>query len=197
MLARYKVASDQINLPLEALESPSEIAARSAPDSPSHESKKPRKSRKSPGRTSVRANRTAATEDSDDNEITLPSPSRRNNDNIVIKGTSSIIPTLLPAPVLKPTSYSRRDIYYNPASCPPSSPPVVSPERSPLRNPVASPLKTVMEDGEEEDDFATPVAKRVAELGESPTKEEGWENLTSSAVKGQAASGLLELMRGR
>ena len=94
---------------------------------------------------------------------------------------TSGIPKLLPAPILRPTAYSSRKIEYI-RSSPPESPEKVS----------------------ENDSFATPIAaRRVQQLlnipgtSISPEKErvENREDLTSSVVKGRAASSLLELMR--
>jgi len=94
---------------------------------------------------------------------------------------TSGIPKLLPAPILRPTAYSSRKIEYI-RSSPPESPEKVS----------------------ENDSFATPIAaRRVQQLlnipgtSISPEKErvEHREDLTSSVVKGRAASSLLELMR--
>lgn len=94
---------------------------------------------------------------------------------------NSGIPKLLPAPILRPTAYSSRKIEYV-RSSPPTSPEKVS----------------------ESDTFATPIAaRRVQQLlnmpgaAISPEKErvENREDLTSSVVKGRAASSLLELMR--
>lgn len=88
---------------------------------------------------------------------------------------------LLPAPILRPTAYSSRKIEYI-RSSPPGSPEKVS----------------------ESDSLATPIAtRRVQQLLNmhsatiSPEKEcgESREDLTSSVVKGRAASSLLELMR--
>jgi len=88
---------------------------------------------------------------------------------------------LLPAPILRPTAYSSRKIEYI-RSSPPASP----------------------ENASENDTFATPIAaRRVQQLLNmpsmvvSPEKErvENREDLTSSVVKGRAASSLLELMR--
>ena len=94
---------------------------------------------------------------------------------------TSGIPKLLPAPILRPTAYSSRKIEYI-RSSPPESPEKVS----------------------EHGSFATPIAaRRVQQLlnipgtSISPEKErvENREDLTSSVVKGRAASSLLELMR--
>jgi hypothetical protein len=91
------------------------------------------------------------------------------------------IPKLLPAPILRPTAYSSRKIEYIRSS------PPASPEKAP-----------------ETETFATPIAaRRVQQLlnmpntAVSPEKEhtEGREDLTSSVVKGRAASSLLDLMR--
>lgn len=91
------------------------------------------------------------------------------------------MPTLLPAPILRPTAYSSRKIEYI-RSSPPESPEKVS----------------------DNDRFATPIAaRRVQQLlnipgtSISPEKErvDNREDLTSSVVKGRAASSLLELMR--
>ncbi|KAF2422844.1 hypothetical protein EJ08DRAFT_737720 [Tothia fuscella] len=77
---------------------------------------------------------------------------------------------LLPTPFLAPTAYSSRTI--ETGSVPLSPPTRGSP-------------------GKEE--FRTPMSRRIGDLMESPEKD----SLTSSAVKGRAASGLLELMRAR
>jgi len=88
---------------------------------------------------------------------------------------------LLPAPILRPTAYSSRKIEYV-RSSPPASP--------------EKPLEYV--------NFATPIAthKALQQLsvhGSAVSREkervEGREDLTSSVVKGRAASSLLELMR--
>lgn len=95
---------------------------------------------------------------------------------------------LLPAPVLVPTAYSSRFISAPIASVP-SSPPstFTSPRKDCMQRDeripslpatrVSSPYKA-----------HTPMARRVLD-------QESEENLTSSVVKGRAASGLLELMR--
>ncbi|KAF2101370.1 hypothetical protein NA57DRAFT_53342 [Rhizodiscina lignyota] len=97
---------------------------------------------------------------------------------------------LLPAPILRPTAYSSRFINSRVAditSSPPSG--SASPrkdlsvrEHSLPTTRVSSPVKARA--------HVTPMASRVIEVGSE-------ENLTSSVVKGRAASGLLELMRAR
>jgi len=96
------------------------------------------------------------------------------------------IPRLLPAPKLVPTAYSAKHIYQRPDV---SSSPLVSPEDSPERLPLPpvgsfarSPVRR-----HAVNTAATPALKRVQQRED--------ENLTSSAVKGRAASSLLELMR--
>lgn len=128
----------------------------------------------------------------------LPSPSR-DEAHIGTDAVVQVLPNrlgLLPAPVLMPTAYSSRFIGASAApvarmmSSPPSrnvSPRAAIPMEgsSPVAFPrpvtrVSSPLKHVSS--------ATPAGRRVLE-------SDG--DLTSSAVKGRAANGLLELMRGR
>jgi len=97
------------------------------------------------------------------------------------------VPRLLPAPKLVPTAYSAKHIYERPdVSSSPLVPPENSPERLPLPpvgsfarpSPVRRPVANTA---------ATPALKRVQQRED--------DNLTSSAVKGRAASSLLELMR--
>lgn len=87
-------------------------------------------------------------------------------------------PKLLPAPVLRPTAYSSRMIY---DTNPPSSPPVsvsVSPEKLPeLPGYVSTPQREMAH-------YGTPSVDRLRR----PEQE-----LTSSAVKGRVAEGLLGL----
>jgi hypothetical protein len=93
----------------------------------------------------------------------------------IVFGTGPIGP-LLPTPLLLPTSYSSRLITTT-KELPSSPPPVVSPTKS-----AGSPTKSA--------GMRTPMAQsRFA----SPEKE---GDLTSSVVKGRAASGLLKLMAG-
>jgi len=82
------------------------------------------------------------------------------------------------APILLPTAYSSRPMGQPlPSSPPPVASPVKSSPRDSLRTPMAS--------------------KRDIRLHDSPDKEDVDKSLTSSVVKGRAASGLLELMRSR
>ena len=93
--------------------------------------------------------------------------------------------TFPPIPVLRPTAYSTR--FITEESYLPSSPPVGAPPR------LGSPIHV-------DRDLNTPIAARrgMASESASPIKrvEGDEENLTSSVVKGRAASGLLELMYG-
>lgn len=90
---------------------------------------------------------------------------------------STAIPKMLAAPVLKPTAYSSRMVYETHI---PSSPPVgSSPDKLPSAPNVLTPQKYLAQ-------YGTP--RRSAErLRMAP------EELTSSAVKGRVAEGLLGL----
>ena len=91
------------------------------------------------------------------------------------------IPKLLPAPVLRPTSYSSRMIYETNL---PSSPPLSgSPERLPLAPPtrVSTPRRA---------------SRHLGSPSSSPDRFQGRQaeqELTSSVVKGRVAEGLLGL----
>ena len=88
------------------------------------------------------------------------------------------IPTLLPAPVLRPTAYSSRMLYSTELS---SSPPVpLSPDRGPAN--VSTPLREVRQ-------LSSPPGS--AEVRRSRLSYE--QELTSSVVKGRVAEGLLDL----
>jgi hypothetical protein len=94
----------------------------------------------------------------------------------IVFGTGPVGP-LLPTPLLLPTSYSSRLITTT-KELPSSPPPVASPTKS-----AGSPAKSA--------GMRTPLAQ--SRFG-SPEKD---GDLTSSVVKGRAASGLLKLMAGR
>ena len=88
------------------------------------------------------------------------------------------IPTLLPAPELRPTAYSSRMLYSTEL---PSSPPVpLSPDRGPAN--VSTPPREVRQ-------LSSPPGS--AEVRRSRLSYE--QELTSSVVKGRVAKGLLDL----
>jgi hypothetical protein len=161
----YKVQTDQTNIPMDSLELPS----LSNTSKISHI----KQGLASPARSSATLSTARKPISS-----TATTPTQ---DSVVAK----VFPALLPGPVLRPTGYSKRDISY---TCPPSSPPMPSPKTGGSA-------------------FATPVARRVHEMNDTDSplgsgegrigrmRREDEENLTSSVVKGRAASGLLELMR--
>lgn len=110
----------------------------------------------------------------------LPTPSGVSNAAVKPLG-------LLPAPVLLPTAYSARFVQTSIDTLP-SSPPSarMSPRKGSLQV-AAAPSLPVTRVSSPAKAHPTPMARRVMESE---------ENLTSSAVKGRAADGLLELMRG-
>ncbi|KAF2092157.1 hypothetical protein K490DRAFT_61602 [Saccharata proteae CBS 121410] len=172
-VAFFKVKTDQTSVPLSRLEIPDryqrKCASRSATTSPNSAS-------------------ASGPSQSAQNIPTIQiSPSKPSEER------ASSMPKLLPAPILRPTAYSSRMI--NEPSLP-SSPPEsngVDDEETPK--------------GREE--FETPTGNKheAAQLSSPPgSGERGRQNsltesqgdsdaLTSSVVKGRAASGLLELMR--
>jgi hypothetical protein len=89
-------------------------------------------------------------------------------------------PRLLPAPTLLPTAYSSRKIEYVRSSPPPSPPTTKEPE---VATPIAA--RRVQK-------LMSLPASAFGNVVASPEKE---HDLTSSVVKGQAASSLMELMR--
>ena len=97
------------------------------------------------------------------------------------KSSLGNVPKLLPAPALLPTAYSSRKIEYTYSSPPPTSPDARTSEH--LATPDTT--RTVQN------------ARAHANSDVSPEKErvESRDELTSSVVKGQAASSLMELMR--
>lgn len=113
---------------------------------------------------------------------------------------SSAFPRLLPAPVLLPTAYSSRMIT---ESHIPSSPPSTrtSPDRSKTAAAFATPIarrRVVQQSDRESEDEDTDEGDGDCEMEMlQRRREQRFEDgdLTSSVVKGRAASGLLELMR--
>ncbi|KAF1816546.1 hypothetical protein P152DRAFT_127328 [Eremomyces bilateralis CBS 781.70] len=162
-VALYKVRTDQMNVPFHSLE----LSSGDTPMDTSNASESP------PDKESLRQSPTASPKhprNTSKSPALNPSPARSTS-----YPTTNLppapIPKLLPAPVLIPTSYSSRHIYaphYHANRTPASSPPraILSPERSlPSMTPAKSPTKKLVDERE----------------------------LTSSVVKGRAATGLLEL----
>jgi hypothetical protein len=175
-MAMYKVHTDQVHLRMSELKLPRSSFARTLTATSQSQGKlKPRPRPSSPEKFSA-----------EDVVHVVANPTAQAN-----------LPKLLPAPVLLPTAYSSQKIVYDLDQIP-SSPPTDDDHLAPAAQ---SPPKARF--------YATPAAKRVQMLanydgaavhGASDEKEscgyEDRDDLTSSVVKGKAASSLLELRRG-
>lgn len=209
-VAMYKVQTDQDSVPLASLQLPSPPSSLKTPRARDVNRHQPDVSptpsiETLPSRSPIRA------------PLQSASPTRQPSRSAMATATAGgkSAGSLLPAPILRPTANpSRRDIVYS--ALPPSSPPQlpsgsVSPQRKDARN-----TNRVVAEYSEDEDYATPIASRrtlvameeALEDG-SPTSERRMgptrrdrvrdddEGLSSSVVRGRAASHLLELMRGR
>ncbi|OCL10242.1 hypothetical protein AOQ84DRAFT_353638 [Glonium stellatum] len=167
-VALYKVRTNQTNIPLSELALPAESPEPELPTLAS--TSRPPVPSITISSTSPAATRTAPTT------------------------TTTAVPKLLPAPILRPTAYSSRHITepYLPSS-PPASASPESTDTTPLATPIAQtrPIEQLSSPPESEERGASCAQQR--RRGELLVDDDA--DLASSVVTGRAASGLLELMR--
>ncbi|KAF2183238.1 hypothetical protein K469DRAFT_711222 [Zopfia rhizophila CBS 207.26] len=190
--ALYKVRTNQTQTPLAELALPTPESTPSLP------------SLNASTATTITSSAPSSTQPIPD--ITVSPTLRESVTHVVANIDSSAhYPKLAGGPVLLPTAYSSRMIhdYHVPSSPPVLHSATVSPERlmSPtcvqaeqdFRTPVAKRRRAEEDEEEIDGEREGGVEERLQRLREKRF-EEG--DLTSSVVKGRAASGLLELMRG-